>query len=242
MDWYNRTGYTDYRNHYRGDDRPVDPDQYRGAYRLDTDSDHRNESTWNWSNRSQRDNTDYNRNYNRDYNQDYNQDYNRNYNQGNRRAGQLANRRDYERDWSGYYHNDRGGFDRDDDNRDRRYPDQDRSGNNRNWDEQYRPTSGGYGTSFGGGSSVGSVRSRIDARDASRSSNFNNDYGPDNYRAGQGENYGNMAGSLSFGYDGTSNYDPDYNRHYDPMSGKRRSYHGNYTSRHPSDQNREDRY
>ncbi|QCR22622.1 hypothetical protein [Pontibacter sp. SGAir0037] len=65
------------------------------------------------------------------------------------------------------------------------------------------------------------------------SSNFNNDYGSDNYRSGRGENYGNMAGSLSFGYDGDNNADPDANRMYNPLSGRRHSYHGNYSTRRP---------
>lgn len=127
-DWYNRTGYTDYRNHYQGDDRPIDEDQYRGAYRLDTTSDHRHVSTWDGygstrkqdNDRNRRGNQASSRNYNQDYNRNYNQEYNRDYNSANRRAGQLANQRDYERDWSGSYHNDRG-YDHDNYNTDSRY-------------------------------------------------------------------------------------------------------------------------
>jgi hypothetical protein len=66
------------------------------------------------------------------------------------------------------------------------------------------------------------------------SGNFTADYGPDSYGYGeQGENYGNMAGSLSYGYDGGNISDYDENRYYEPLTGHRRSYHGNYTSRHP---------
>lgn len=69
-------------------------------------------------------------------------------------------------------------------------------------------------------------------------SNFNNDYGPDNYRHNRGENYGNMAGSLSFGYDGDFNSDPDHDRQYDPLSGRRRSYQENYETRRNENQKR----
>lgn len=227
-DWYNRTGYTDYRNHYRGDDRPLDEDVYRGAYRFDTDSDHRNASTWDWKNqKGRRDRSDYNRDYNRNYNRDYNRDYN----SGNRRAGELANRRDYERDWSGYYHNDRG-YDHDNYNTDSRYRSQDRSYRTGNTSDWNRRDSDSYGNRDRGQQGHRSVRSRIDERDQSRSI-FDGDYRPDSYGHGGGENYGNMAGSLSYGYDGMSNYDPDWNRSYNPLTGDRQSYHGHYTSRHP---------
>ncbi len=53
-DWYSRTGYTDYRNHYRGDDQPLDPSVFRGAYRLDTDSNHHNQTTYSGFDRSRR--------------------------------------------------------------------------------------------------------------------------------------------------------------------------------------------
>ena len=227
IDWYNRTGYTDYRNHYRGDDRPLDEDVYRGAYRLDTSSDHRNVSTWDWKRNQDRarGQNDYNRNYNRDYNRNYNRDYNT----GNRRAGDLANRRDYERDWSGYYHNDRGGYDSDNYNTDSHYRSQNRpyrTSNSSDWSRDRDSSRFGQD----------SARTRIDDRYRSHpgSSNFNADYSPDSYGLGGGQNYGNMAGSLSYGYDGSSNYDPDWNREYDPLSGHRQSYHGHYTSRHPN--------
>src|SRR5687768_14713758 len=49
-DWYN-TGYTDYRNHYRGDERPIDQSVFRGSYRLDNDGPYHNETTYNGFNR-----------------------------------------------------------------------------------------------------------------------------------------------------------------------------------------------
>ncbi|PRY15473.1 hypothetical protein CLV24_10294 [Pontibacter ummariensis] len=217
----NRRNNRDRGNDYWSQSRPVDEDRYRGSYRLDNSSEDRNESTWDWNERRNNGNggrDNYNSNYNRDYNRNYNNDYNRNYNGGNRMS-------------------DRSNFD-DDYTRDSRYQYRSDSGDSRNWDEQYRPNSGGYGTRFGGNpngrnADIRSVRSRIADEDRYGTSNFNGDYGPDNYGTGRGDNYGNMAGSLSYGYDGTSNYDPDWNRYYEPQSGERRSYHGNYTSRHP---------
>lgn len=218
--WNNRNRYNNERYQNRGDERRADEDSYRGAYRLDTSSDHRNVSTWNGFDRGEE-----NRNQNTDYNRNYNNEYNRNYNsdqQGNR-GGRYTG--DYDRD--------------------NRYQYQDHGGNTRNWDEQYQSTSGGYNSRFGGnagGNSAGydrenrhdSVRSRIDNRDNSGWDNFNTDYSPDNYAGRRsGTNEGNMAGSLSYGYDGDRNSDPDRNRHYDPLSGERRSYHGDYQSRQP---------
>ncbi|MFD3000995.1 hypothetical protein ACFS7Z_11520 [Pontibacter toksunensis] len=226
--WNNRYRYDNNRNQNRGSEGRVDEDSYRGAYRLDTTSDHRNQTTWDGFDRDDRNRnqgSDYNRNYNSDYNRNYNNDYNRNYN-----SGQQGSRRESSRD--------------NDNDRNSRYQNQDRSGNNRNWDEQYGSTSGGYGSRFGGnsGGNFGgydrqdrhdSVRSRIDERDQSGWSNFNTDYSPDNYAGRRDSNYGNTAGSLSYGYDGDRNSDPDWNRQYNPLSGERRSYHGNYQSRHP---------
>ncbi|ARS35270.1 hypothetical protein [Pontibacter actiniarum] len=213
--WNNRDRYRDNRNRYRDEDNRMNPDSYRGAYRLDNSSSDRNVSTWNGygsSESNRRGGADYNQNYNRDYNRDYN----RNYNSSSRQ----------------------GGYDHDNYNMDSRYRNQYsgyRSGSNANWDEQYRPNSGGYGTRFGGDQDQQhrSVRSRIDDQDPYGAGNFNGNYGPDSYGQGGGENYGNEAGSLSYGYDGSSNYDPDWNSRYEPQSGHRRSYHGNYTSRHP---------
>ncbi|WP_187261452.1 hypothetical protein [Pontibacter beigongshangensis] len=71
-------------------------------------------------------------------------------------------------------------------------------------------------------------------------SNFNNDYGPDNYQHRRDENYGNMAGSLSFGYDGDRNSDPDANRYYDPLSGRIRDNRYNRESQSRNARNRSD--
>jgi hypothetical protein len=61
---------------------------------------------------------------------------------------------------------------------------------------------------------------------------FNNSYAPDPYRnKNRNENYGNMAGSLSFGYDGDYNSDPHYRRRYNPMNGKIRENYGEEDSR-----------
>lgn len=214
-DWNNRNNRNNpsIERSYPDQDRQVDEDMYRGAYRFDNSSDHHNQTTWDGYGSTDR---------NRNREQDYNRDYNRSYNSSQR--------------------HDRG-YDHDNYNLDSRYRNQNnryRSSNNADWDEQYRPTSGGYNTNSGGSQEHRSVRNRIEDRDPWGADNFNADYGPDRYHHGEGENYGNMAGSLSYGYDGTSTYDPDWNSHYDPQSGQRRSYHGNYTSRHPEqDQYRE---
>lgn len=65
------------------------------------------------------------------------------------------------------------------------------------------------------------------------SGNFDGDYSPDRYSNRPGENYGNMAGSLSFGYDGDYNSDPDYNRRYNPLTGEIRQRQEDYSERHP---------
>lgn len=65
------------------------------------------------------------------------------------------------------------------------------------------------------------------------SGNFDGDYHPDNYPHRRDENYGNMAGSLSFGYDGDRNSDPDYNRRYNPLTGEMRQRQGDYEQRQP---------
>mgnify|MGYP005754558331 FL=1 len=218
-DWYSRTGDRDHDNRFRGENRPVDEDMYRGAYRFDISSDHRNVSTWDWD-RNQghgRGRNDYNQNYNRDYNRNYNQDYNRDYSHGRHHT----DRHGHERIRSGQH--DRG-YDPDNYNTDSRYRDDAhpyRTSNSSDWgrhseeDRHHR-----------------SVRSRIDEGDHDRSI-FDGNYGPDHYGRGGGENYGNMAGSLSYGYDGTTTYDPDWDRRYEPLTGHRQSYHGHYTSRHP---------
>lgn len=226
-DWNNRTRQRGDSNRYRRNEPYVDENTYRGAYRLDNKSEDRNISTWdsNWSeHRNQGNKPD----YNRDYNRNYNSDYNRNYNRDSRHSEPDH----YQRDWRNSQSQNIGKYDSDNYNLDSRYRDTDRSyrtGNTSDWnryDDRDRDR-GHYNFS--------SVRSRIDSPDHDRGigGNFQADYGPDHYGRGGGENYGNMAGSLSYGYDGTSNYDPDWDRRYDPLTGHRRSYHGNYTSRHP---------
>lgn len=75
-------------------------------------------------------------------------------------------------------------------------------------------------------------------RSTSIAGNFDADYSPDPYHSrGPEENYGNMAGSLSYGYDGDFNSDFEEHRYYNPLTGRRRSYHGNYTSRHLEPEN-----
>lgn len=106
----------------------------------------------------------------------------------------------------------------------------------------YDPQTGGFGSRYGGDAGMGDSRSNIGGehypddrarigRDAG--SNFSNDYGPDRYRNRPVENYGNMAGSLSYGYDGDYNANQEHNRHYNPLSGHVRSYRDTYTQRHP---------
>lgn len=203
----------------------VDEDSYRGAYRLDNSSDHRNVSTWDGYGSTERRGNDYNRNYNQNYNRDYNN----------------SQRRDYGR-----------GYDHDNYNLNSRHRDEDRgyrSSNYADWNDREHYNRQNQGQQHR------SVHDRIEDQDPYGFGNFSADYGPDRYGQGGGENYGNEAGSLSYGYDGSSNYDPDWNSTYDPLSGERRSYHGNYISRHPergqyrnnasrraSDHNRGDRY
>lgn len=194
-DWYNPTGYTDYRNHYRGDERPIDQDVFRGAYRFDNESRNRNETTYDGFDRRGRRHDDSRSNH-------YMQD---NYNSG-----------------QSYYYNDNRNQDRD------RNRDGDWNSNNRQnsrqqgyWmdEETHQPESLHRSTHVSG--------------------NFEDRYNRDRYNNyGDDRNYGNMAGSLSYGYDGDYNADwDDNNRHYDPLTGHRRSYHGNYTSRHPEQDN-----
>jgi len=186
-DWYNPTGYTDYRNHFRGDERPLDQSVFRGAYRLDTEGPHHNETTYNRGNyRDERHEEP------RSYNQ---QNYNQN-------RGNYSNQGP--QDMRDSYRYD----DRNQGNRRRGY-----------WrdEETNQPESMWRATHWSG--------------------NFDNNYYGDPYEARRGENYGNMAGSLSVGYDGDRNADWEQHRHYNPLTGHRRSYHGNYTSRHPEDSN-----
>lgn len=223
------------RHRYNERDEEIKPDSYRGAYRFDNESEHRNRSTWDDSRNSgtfgqQTQRPDYNQNYN----QDYNSNYNRNYNSP--------------------------GYDHDNYNLDSRYRNHNntayRSSNSSDWGrqpEQYQQHRSDYQSQQQPEHQQHrSVRDRIEDQDPYGTGNFQANYGPDSYGQGGGENYGNEAGSLSYGYDGSSNYDPDWNRHYDPQTGQRRSYHGNYNSRHPEhnqynrnrpfSQNEENRY
>lgn len=200
-EWNSRWGYDSDRNRAHGHRRQVDEDSYRGAYRLDTTSDHRHETTWDGFDRrsdSSRRGTD----YNLDYNRNYNNDYNRNYNSDQRRV--HSGEDNYSRD-------NRSGY---------------RGGDDRIREEQFRPTSGGYNVRFGG-------RSERLEHSSPGAGNFDADYRPDHYGNGGGANYGNMAGSLSYGYDGDYNANPDWDSQYDPLTGHHRSYHGHYESRHP---------
>ncbi|MBB6610045.1 hypothetical protein H7F15_03260 [Pontibacter sp. Tf4] len=188
-DWYNK-GYTDYRNHFRGDQRPVDEDVYRGAYRFDNTSPQHNETTYNgFDRRGER--------YDNAGNYDRRQE--------NRDTGQYAN---YNDNRNNYREND---WDR-----------------NRMQNRNQRPHPRGYWMDEETQQPVSLYRS------THISGNFEDNYGRDPYNNySDNQNYGNMAGSLSAGYDG--NYNADFNelRYYDPLTGHRRSYHGNYTSRHP---------
>ena len=208
-DWNNRQGDSGERKRHWAKAPKADEDSYRGAYRLDTASDHRNHTTWEGfekrGDRNRRQGTD----YNQDFNRNYINDYNRNYNSDQRlNRGELSGGRD----WS----------------RNSRYGDRDEYSHNSN----SQPKNGDYRSRFGEGAKKD--------RAIYGFGNLHADYGPDNYGTGGGANYGNMAGSLSYGYDGSGNSDPDWNRRYDPMSGHHRSYHGHYESRHPArDQNRD---
>lgn len=188
-DWYN-TGYTDYRNNYRGDDRPIDQSVFRGAYRLDNDSPYHDETTYDgFDRRGERHESS--RTYDRrpEY-QSREQRFYYNENQPRRRdhdRDRDRNRFNYgSRNSQGYWHDE----------------------------ETQQPES--------------MYRSR------SVFANFEGNYDPDRFRTrGRDESYGNMAGSLSVGYDGDWNADWEEHRYYNPLTGHRRSYHGNYTSRHP---------
>ncbi|TXK26984.1 hypothetical protein FVR03_21390 [Pontibacter qinzhouensis] len=167
----NRNREDDYRDsNWRNSERQQDQDSYRGAYRLDTSSDHRNQSTWNgFSN----DNADrWSDQRDRQEEQRYRQNPDR-------------HRSDFNNDFNQSHHSQPDNWQRND-----RF--------NRSEDRPFTSRQNNYGAA----------------------SNFNNDYGPDNYQHRQNENYGNMAGSLSFGYDGDRNSDPDTHRFYDPLSGR----------------------
>ncbi|MDO6392311.1 hypothetical protein Q4E40_19405 [Pontibacter sp. BT731] len=119
----------------------------------------------------------------------------------------------------------------------------------RQYQQSYRGDSSRQGVenNFGGryGGSAGMRDSRSDYNERSGSSRFDNphygddyvhhassnfdiNYGPDHLPYNRGENYGNMAGSLSYGYDGGYNSDPDYNRRYNPLTGELRWRESDY--------------
>ncbi|MHC2990796.1 hypothetical protein OB13_04075 [Pontibacter sp. HJ8] len=210
--WHDQPGFWNDRPDYREREQQprLDESAYRGAYRLDTDSRHHNVTTYDGfltdSGPQHGGDFVYRRSRNLQDNDGYTENqYRQNY-------GDLR--------------------------------DQQNSAHRQHWvEEQHHPRSGGFGSRYGGSagmedsrSGFGGAPSREDSRTRSGSSagsNFNNDYGPDRYRSRPGENYGNMAGSLSVGYDGDFNADQNRNRHYDPLSGEIRNYRDQYTMRHP---------
>lgn len=200
-----------YNNSYRTNDRNLDDDAFRGAYRFETEGNDHDRTTYNGFERRREDGRHFNRYSRLTYEQDRDRDH-QDSNQG------------YRQDWSNSYRSNRNDRDYDynfGDNK-RNYF---QGGNERHYDEQYRPTSGGYGTRFGGDRN-----------------NFDADYSPDRYRGNRDENYGNTAGSLSWGYDGINNYDPDYNRNYDPLTGRQSYYGENSNRRFNRDNDYGDRY
>ncbi|SIQ88967.1 hypothetical protein [Pontibacter lucknowensis] len=193
----------DRRDENRRDNNRNDESQYRGAYRLDEDSHY---STYNRSGQGDRDRDRYNEDQGGDYIY--------------RRSRNLQDNDDYtQRQYQQSY---RGG------SRQGAYSD--------------------FGGRYGGSAGMRDNRSGYnDPRSSERSSrqqygdhyvnrtsgNFDGDYRPDNYPHRRDENYGNMAGSLSFGYDGDRNSDPDYNRRYNPMTGEMRERQRDYEQRQP---------
>ncbi|MDX5417906.1 MAG: hypothetical protein LPK09_01730 [Hymenobacteraceae bacterium] len=181
------------------DDRRInwekDESHYRGAYRLDTDSRHHNETTYDGFDMES---------------------------QGRRGNAQQGGDYVYRRS--------------------RNLQD-----NDNYTDYQYRQSYGdshgrdNFGSRYGGGAGMRDTSSRYENErryrggrtyyDRNTGSNFEANYGPDRYSHRPGENYGNMAGSLSYGYDGDTISDPDYNRPYNPMTGEMRSYRDTYRPR-----------
>jgi hypothetical protein len=90
-----------------------------------------------------------------------------------------------------------------------------------------------FGGRYGGGFGMRDSQQYGDNYGHRTSGNFDGDYRPDNYQHRRGENYGNMAGSLSFGYDGDRNSDPDYNRRYNPLTGEIRHRESDSEQRQP---------
>lgn len=179
-----RRHHDDFRDHGSNHYRRVDEDIYRGAYRLDNESDHSDETTYDGF--------------------DLNDSMARHHEPDNRRDEQ---RREYrgEQNQGGDYVYRRSQHTEDNN---RRYYDNERRSDDRGYkSHQDDHPSGYYRDRYGDGRS-----------------NFNNSYAPDPYRnQHEDQNYGNMSGSLSFGYDGDYNSDPEYKRRYDPISGKLRN-------------------
>lgn len=194
MERYNNNNWQDRRDDRRRDERRPAESQYRGAYRLDEDGHY---STYNRSRQGDMGNRDrYSDNQGGDY--------------VYRRSRNLQDNDAYtERQYQQSYR--RGSSHEDDhDNFGGRYGGGAGMRDNRsNYNERSESTRGGrqqYGDYYG----------------PRTSGNFDGDYRPDNYPHRRDENYGNMAGSLSFGYDGDRNSDPDYNRRYNPLTGEMR--------------------
>ena len=215
--WQDRRGYPDDRSGYRDQEhRQLDESAYRGAYRLDTESRHRDETTYNGFNRNEQ-------------NQDHYHDIEQH---GGgyvyRRSRNLQDNDPY----SGHQHRQSYG--------DSRLRGSD-SNYRQQWHEQQRPDSGGFGSRYGGRAGIERDQERFGGdkereegyRTRFGGGNFSNDYGPDRYGSREPEeNYGNMAGSLSYGYDGDFNVDPYAGRHYNPLTGELRSYRDQYIPRH----------
>lgn len=198
MDRHNN--WQDRRDDRAHDNRRLDESQYRGAYRLDEDSHY----------------TTYNRS----------------------RHGDLGERdRNHDNHGGDYVYRRSRNLQDNDGYTERQYQQSYRGGSPGQRD--YNDFGGRYGGSAGmrdnrsdyndrRGSSRGGDQQYGDYYSRRTSSNFDADYRPDHYPQRRGENYGNMAGSLSYGYDGGYNSDPDYNRRYNPLTGELRQRQGSY--------------
>jgi hypothetical protein len=192
-DWQERP----YQRDDRSRNREADESSYRGAYRLDTDSRHHNQSTYGGFDRGERDTQQHGGGY--VYRRSRNLQDNDNYTRQQHRKS-PDERRAYGRDHFGSRYGGGPGM--------QESPSRD-AGERRHEDERRYEDERIY---YNRG--TGSI--------------FDVNYGPDRYRPHPGENYGNMAGSLSYGYDGGYNSDPDYNRRYNPLTGELRSYREDY--------------
>ena len=203
MDRYNNR--YDRQDDRRDDNRRLDESQYRGAYRLDEDGHY---TTYNRSRQGDSGHDPHNDNHGGDY--------------VYRRSRNLQDNDGYtQRQYQQSYQGNRA-----------------RSGDYSNFGGRYGGSAGmrdsrsGY-SERGGESSRESSQSYDDDYGRRISGNFDNDYRPDYYSRGPGENYGNMAGSLSYGYDGGYNSDPDYNRRYNPLTGEIRHRSNDHSQRRP---------